>query len=121
MNEASYDQLLREQETKRRGMSREEFMRRYAQLQQLRARADQIKINIQNLRASPYYNETLKAALGHSEATLNALQAEITNISVELQLDAVVSGDNWKNFILPAFGSLTMVAGQMEASANEPT
>lgn len=117
-NETSYDQLLREREQKRQGMSKAEFMRRYEQMLQLRIRADQVKMNMQNLRASPYYNDTLKAALGHSEAALNALQAEITNISADLHLDAVVSGDKWK-LLLPALMTAGLVAAPVAASANE--
>lgn len=117
--EELYDQMLQQQQEKRQGMSKAEFMRRYAQLQQLRIRADQVKMNMQNLRASPYYNETLKAALGHSEATLNALQAEITNISADLQLDAVITNDPWKSFILPALAGASLVMVPAVNAANE--
>lgn len=118
-NEASYDQLQREQEEKRQGMNREEFMRRYAELLQLRTVADQLAMRLQTLRASSHQTTMRKEVLSRAEAQLEIMRTDIATREAELQLDAISSRSIWKQFIIPAVIGVSMVAGPMAASANE--
>lgn len=118
-NESSYEQFLAQQEEKNRGMSKQEFMRKYARLLQLRAITDKYAMNLQGLRVSAYKTPEYKAGLAQAEAQLESQRAEIALLEGELQFDAIKSGSIWKQFIIPAAVGIAMVAGPMGAAANE--
>lgn len=118
-NADSYERFLAQQEEKNRGMSKQEFMRKYARLLQLRAITDQYAMNLQRLRVSGYKTPEYKAGLTQAEAQLESQRAEIGLLEGELQFDAIKSGSLWKQYIIPAAVGIAMVAGPMAASANE--
>ncbi len=100
--EQRYDQMRNEREEQQRGMSKEEFMRKAARLQELQTLATSYAMNIQELSISRYQTETSKAQLVRLRQILNQTQTEIATLQAELQLDAAIdTKQGWKKMLLP--------------------
>lgn len=117
--EQLYDQQRNERAEQQRGMSKEEFMRKAARLQELQTLAVDIATNIQTLSTSSHQTETLKAQLVRSREILNQVNAEITNLRAELQLDAAISKEGWKRVLLPMILMGVLMLAPMMSSAEQ--
>ena len=98
--EKLYDQQEKQKIEQKLGMTKEEFMKKIIRLQELQKTSLEISSNIQKLKGSRHQTETLKKQLNQSQEILNQVNAEITNLMAELQLDSTVSNDPLKKLWL---------------------
>lgn len=118
-NENQYDSMLRAQEEKRQGMSKEEFMRRYGELIRLRAAADQLAIRLNKIKTSPHLTPTRQDVINRAQAQLDDMRADIATRQAELQLDAINSRSIWKDLVIPVAVDSMMVASAIAPMTDE--